>query len=61
MDHNAPLVPGDRIRILAGTFEGFEAYVVAIDQSTGSISAEIRIFGRATPVELLPDDAERIS
>ena len=61
MSSEAPIRRGDCIRILAGTFEGFEAVVVAVDAATAIVSAEIRIFGRATPVEVPLDDAQRIS
>jgi len=60
MGEHTLIRPGDRIRILAGTFEGFEAVVVAVHAVTFTVSAEIRIFGRATPVDVPLDDAQRI-
>ncbi|REK17885.1 MAG: hypothetical protein DWQ37_05005 [Planctomycetota bacterium] len=52
---------GTRIRIISGTFETFEAIVSAVDETTGKVSAEIWIFGKATPVELERGQFVRIS
>ncbi len=56
----APIQRGNRIRIMSGTFEGFEAVVVAVDAATAIVSAEIHIFGKATPVEVPAGDVQRI-
>lgn len=45
--------PGDRVKIIEGTFENFEGEVVSIDQSNGRVTVMITIFGRSTPVENL--------
>ena len=55
-----PLDGGNRIRIIAGTFEGFEAVVTNVDETAGKVFAEIWIFGKATPVELSRHDAVQI-
>ncbi len=60
MDDEGAIRRGNRIRITAGTFENFEAVVTAVNPDTGRISAEIVIFGKSTPVEIGPHEAERI-
>jgi transcription antitermination factor NusG len=50
----------DRIKILAGTFEGFEAIVTAIDEANEKVSAKIWIFGGGTPVELKRSEVVQI-
>ena len=60
MNAFVPIRPGDHVRITAGTFEGFEAVVVAVDSATAIVSAEIHIFGKATPVQVPAGDAQRI-
>jgi transcription antitermination factor NusG len=54
------IVPGQRIRIVGGTFEKFVATVEWIDAETGIVHAGINIFGVVTPVELEPGDCEPI-
>ncbi len=44
--------PGDRVKIIEGTFENFEGDVDGIDQANGRVTVMINIFGRSTPVEL---------
>jgi len=44
--------PGDRVKIIEGTFENFEGDVDSIDQTNGRVTVMINIFGRSTPVEL---------
>lgn len=60
MSDDAPILPRNRVRITAGTFEGFEAVVVAVDVPTATVSAEIHIFGVATPVEVPVGDVQRM-
>lgn len=43
---------GDRVKINEGTFENFEGDVDSIDETKGSVTVMINIFGRSTPVEL---------
>ncbi len=54
------LGPGDRIKIIAGIFENFEAIVTRVDEAAGIVFAEIWVFGVATPVEISRHDAVRI-
>jgi transcriptional antiterminator NusG len=44
--------PGDRAKIIEGTFENFEGEVETIDEANGRVNVIINIFGRSTPVEL---------
>jgi transcription antitermination factor NusG len=55
---NGGLAPRQRIRIVAGTFENFEAIVESIDQSTGKVHAGINVFGCVTPVEVAIEDCQ---
>ena len=58
-EHQGPRFhKGQRIRIVGGTFERFEAVVIETDAATGRIHADIIIFGRTTPVELKPSDCQ---
>jgi transcriptional antiterminator NusG len=49
---NIKFRPGDRVKIIEGTFENFEGDVDAIDEANGRVTVMINIFGRSTPVEL---------
>ena len=53
-------VPGDVVKIKDGAFEGFEATVDEVDESSGKITLLIDIFGRSVQVELDYWQAERI-
>jgi transcription termination/antitermination protein NusG len=52
------IVVGQRVRITAGIFSGFDAIVESIDKATGEIMAGIHIFGKVTPVQLKRDEIE---
>jgi transcriptional antiterminator NusG len=54
------LSPGQRIRILAGVFENFEAIVESIDTESRKVHAGINVFGRVTPVELEMGDCDPV-
>jgi len=43
---------GNRVKINEGTFENFEGEVSGIDETKGTVTVMINIFGRSTPVEL---------
>src|SRR5215469_14441842 len=43
---------GERVRIIDGTFEAYEAEFVGINPKTGGAMLSITVFGRNTPVEL---------
>ena len=58
-DDSSELQHGNRIRIISGTFENFEAVVAGVSES-GKVSAEIWIFGKCTPVDLAISEVERI-
>lgn len=42
---------GDRIRVAAGNFEGFEGEVQKIDERSGRVTVELNVLGQKTPVE----------
>jgi transcription antitermination factor NusG len=54
------LTPGQRIRIVAGIFENFEAIIESVDDQTGIIKAGINVFGRVTLVEVNRADVRTI-
>ena len=43
-----------RVRIIEGTFEGFEGEVEVVDRVNRKVTVTIDIFGRVTPVEVGP-------
>ncbi len=43
---------GDRVRVKDGTFSGMEGVVKQLNESKGTVSVELMIFGRPVPVEL---------
>ena len=47
-----PFHADDRVKVADGTFEEFEGSVLAVDESNGRVTIEIKIFGRDVPVEL---------
>ncbi len=42
---------GDRVRVTAGNFEGFEGEVLKIDERSGRVTVELNVLGQRTPVE----------
>jgi len=44
--------PGDMVKIKDGPFESFEGEIDSVDESSGTVSVLIEIFGRHTPAEL---------
>lgn len=51
---------GDAVTILSGALASVSASISEIDPETGKIQALVSIFGRETPVELTPDQIEKI-
>lgn len=47
---------GDKVRIIAGTFNGQEGIIDSIDSEKGTVTVLISAFGRATPAELQFDE-----
>lgn len=52
---------GDAVTILSGALASVSANISEIDPATGRIQALVSIFGRETPVELTPDQIEKIN
>ena len=52
---------GDAVTILSGALASVSASISHIDEETGKIQALVSIFGRETPVDLTPDQIEKIS
>jgi transcriptional antiterminator NusG len=46
------LVPGARVRIVDGTFNGMEGIVKNLLEAVGKVQVEVSIFGRPVPVDL---------
>ena len=49
---------GDMVRIVDGPLEGFTGKVEEIDMEKSKVRVTVSMFGRETPVELEPDQAE---
>ena len=49
---------GDTVKIVDGPLEGFSGKVDEIDRETNKVRVTISMFGRETPVELEPEQAE---
>jgi len=43
---------GDRVKVTAGAFEGFEGVIDSVDTDVGGVSILIEIFGRPTPINV---------
>lgn len=56
----SPVEPGDRVRITAGTFAGYEGRVDIVETASGRLTVMISIYGRNTPVELEMFQIERL-
>lgn len=52
---------GDAVTILSGALASVSATISEIDSATGKIQALVSIFGRETPVEVTPDQIEKIA
>ncbi|MDY3128262.1 MAG: transcription termination/antitermination protein NusG [Corynebacterium sp.] len=52
---------GEAVTILSGPLASVSATISAIDPETGKMEGLVSIFGRETPVELSPNDIERIN
>ncbi len=48
--------PGQRVRIIDGPFETFEGVILEIDDRADSVTVEVSVFGKITPVDV-PRDA----
>jgi hypothetical protein len=46
------ICPGDRVRVVEGTFEHYEGEFIGVNPRTGRAMLSINIFGRDTPLEL---------
>lgn len=52
---------GDAVTILSGALASVSATISEIDPETGKMQGLVSIFGRETPVELSPNEIERIN
>ena len=51
---------GDTVKVLEGSFNGFNGVVEELDFDRGRVKVSVSIFGRATPVELEFEQVERV-
>lgn len=53
-----PLIPGDQVRVTRGAFESMVGVVLRPEAPTTQVWVEARIFGRAVPVVVEPEQIE---
>lgn len=46
------LAPGERVRVREGAFTGLEGTVGQVHADKGTVTLEVMVFGRATPIDL---------
>ena len=51
---------GDRVRVISGSFAGFEGLVVSAAEESGKVKLVVEIFSRSTPLEVEHWQLERI-
>ncbi len=51
---------GDTVRIKAGAFAAFVGKVEQVDDESSTVEVRVTIFGRAYPVNIRQQDAEKI-
>ena len=56
----AKLKAGDTVRIKSGPFASFPAKVESVSEDGLLLTASVEVFGRATPLELMFCDVEKI-
>ncbi|HWW73861.1 MAG TPA: KOW motif-containing protein [Pyrinomonadaceae bacterium] len=56
----AKLKAGDTVRIRSGPFASFPATVDRVSEEGLLLTASVEVFGRATPLELMSCDVEKI-
>lgn len=54
------LLPGDRVKIIAGPFTDFEGTIEKISQEAKKLTVKVTVFGRVTPVEVSIEQVESI-
>jgi transcription antitermination factor NusG len=59
MESSGGLHPGDRVRLLNGRYEGFEAEVTDVQDSGESVQATVNVFGQAVVVQVRSNDVFR--
>ena len=59
--YRVQFVKGDRIRVIAGSFENFEGKVTNFDPENNELVADIKVFGRETPTTLKITDVTLVT
>ncbi|MDQ1359059.1 MAG: transcription termination/antitermination protein NusG [Acidimicrobiaceae bacterium] len=59
-DDGEAFVPGDRVMVADGPFEGFEGKVVEVDRDRRTLRVIVKIFGGGSPAELHVSHVRRI-
>jgi transcription antitermination factor NusG len=59
MESSGGLQPGDRVRLLSGRYEGFQAEVTDVHDSGESVQATVNVFGQEVVVHVPVNDVLR--
>lgn len=57
---NQPYSIGDKVKVIAGSFNSFEGVVEEIDAEKGRLRILLHIFGRPTPVDVALNEVEKL-
>jgi KOW motif-containing protein len=55
------LNPGDKVRVIAGPYTGWEAVVLRIEDSLQRVTVVVTVLGRSAAIELRPSQIEPYS
>ncbi len=53
-----PFREGDRVKVIAGPFEGFDGVVQEVNPHRATVRLIVTILAQPTPIELKPSDLE---
>lgn len=54
-------IKGERVKIIEGPFNGFDGSITDIDSNKNRLKVEVKVFGRATPMEVEYHAVEKVA